>query len=206
MRGSNPGSGERLFCFSKGPDRLWGPHSLLFSGHWGCFLDFSGQGVKLRTHFCVQLKWRVTGAVPSLHSFTAWTGTSLPLYVPTMSNRSDTYGWWYNVVLVSAQHAVNPTWLLCVPGSCDLFCNMKSTLNKISERSFDRATINTGRNQSSDSCAERRWLSLVCAQQPCDQFHDKRTPCMMQSVKVPSMNGFRFKLYSLCNFMTPGWC
>ena len=44
---------------------------------------------------------------------------------------------------------------LCFPGSCNLFCNMKPTLNKISEPSFDRATINTGRNQSSDSCSEQ---------------------------------------------------
>ena len=28
---------ERVFCFSKGPDRLWGPPSLMYSGYRGSF-------------------------------------------------------------------------------------------------------------------------------------------------------------------------
>jgi hypothetical protein len=33
LRGSNPGRRMRFLYFLKGPDRLWGPSSLLFSGY-----------------------------------------------------------------------------------------------------------------------------------------------------------------------------
>ena len=36
--------GKRFFCPSKGPDRLWGPHILLFNGTQRSFLEFQVTG------------------------------------------------------------------------------------------------------------------------------------------------------------------
>ena len=44
MRGSDPDRGEEFFfsLLRIIPDCLWGPSSLVFSGHWGYFLAVNG--------------------------------------------------------------------------------------------------------------------------------------------------------------------
>ena len=43
MRGSNPGRG-RVFPFQRRPDRIWGPHRLLFNGYRYSFPHVSRPG------------------------------------------------------------------------------------------------------------------------------------------------------------------
>jgi len=73
----NPGRGERLFFPPKYSDLFWDPHSPLFNGYYGSFLDVKQPGQTTRLHLVPRL--RMGGAIPlfSLYVFMAWTGITL---------------------------------------------------------------------------------------------------------------------------------
>ena len=46
VRGSNPGKKSWYFPLPKRSDRVWGPPTLPFKGHWGCLLGLKRPGPK----------------------------------------------------------------------------------------------------------------------------------------------------------------
>jgi hypothetical protein len=58
-----------LFC--KSPDRLWGPHSLLFGGHT---VSFRGGKAARATFLLLVPGWVMSGAVPQLSHTLSWRG------------------------------------------------------------------------------------------------------------------------------------
>jgi hypothetical protein len=58
-RDSIPGRGKRFSSIPKSPERLWGPHSLLFNEYRRLFPGENGRGVKLTTHLHIMPRSRV---------------------------------------------------------------------------------------------------------------------------------------------------
>jgi hypothetical protein len=69
-----PGRGKRFFFSPQHPDSFWGPHSPLFNGYQGSFLDVKQPGQTTHLHLVPRL--RMGGAITllSLYAFKAWTG------------------------------------------------------------------------------------------------------------------------------------
>jgi hypothetical protein len=66
---SSLSQGKRIFSSQKHPDQLWAPHSLLFSGYVGAFLEVKQQGMKLTAHLHLVLMLIITGVIPLLHLY-----------------------------------------------------------------------------------------------------------------------------------------
>jgi hypothetical protein len=78
VRGSNSGRKNEFFCSLKGPDRLWGPLSLLFNWHPASFLEVKplGRDTSLAPPSSAGVnKWSCKPAIPKAggleFSFTA---------------------------------------------------------------------------------------------------------------------------------------
>jgi hypothetical protein len=79
VEGSCPGKDERFFWSPKRPGRLWGPPSLLFSGHWRFFPGWKRPERKVDHSPPVvrRSRMRVGRPLHPLQPCMAWTGTSL---------------------------------------------------------------------------------------------------------------------------------
>jgi hypothetical protein len=77
---SIPGRWKRFFSTLKGPERFWGPHSLLLNGYWGLFpMVYKAWVVTQIIHLHLVLKIRMSGAIsPVPYAFIACKGTTLP--------------------------------------------------------------------------------------------------------------------------------
>ena len=58
---------QKIFCFPKRSDQLWGPYSFLFSGYWWLFYW------RLTAHLCLVPRLRTCGAIhPLSHNMLLW--------------------------------------------------------------------------------------------------------------------------------------
>ena len=60
-----------ILATPKCPDRLWGPHSLLFRGYGGSFQEEKRPGREV-TQLHILPKYRMSGAKPLLPSMSSW--------------------------------------------------------------------------------------------------------------------------------------
>jgi len=67
--------GKRYFSFTKYPDQLWGPPSLLFRGYWVSSLGTKPAEHKFNYTPPCSSRLRMSGAIPllPLYAFMAWT-------------------------------------------------------------------------------------------------------------------------------------
>ena len=83
VQGSNPGKGQRYSGSFNHPDRLWGPHSLLFNGYRNSFLGVKHPKDVLDTHLYLGPMLRLSGALSLflIYAFLAWaTGRTLTFF------------------------------------------------------------------------------------------------------------------------------
>jgi hypothetical protein len=60
--------GKAFFTPPERPDKLWGPDSFQFNGHWELFArEESVRGLKVSTYLHLVLRLRMNGAIPLLH-------------------------------------------------------------------------------------------------------------------------------------------